>query len=205
MTTFTPRMITVFQRAVEVVWEKVSKQLTRITDEEDEDELHKDSRHVITFNDVVLEYDFAFDEHYNDNHSCSIEWDSIYVYFELRPKKGYNQDIGYIISTKKDLDGVKGQIGKQEGKTFTLCECNIRWAEKDGFCMECYALAQSRDDNCPICLDNNIAVWIELPCSHVFHKTCWKKHHLSAVRDNGGRSACPLCRGKAHCADIKEI
>ena len=99
----------------------------------------------------------------------------------------------------------KKRLSLWRGKIFTPCDCDKEWTVKDGFCEKCYTLAHIHKDDCAICMDTTLGVWIQLPCSHIFHKNCWHKHHESASHDEKYRSACPLCRSRSNACEYKEI
>jgi len=198
MTTFTPRMVTVFQRAVEVHWDEVIKRTQRMIEELNIDMLRRTSKTLSLFKGIRLEYEYNFDE---DEDEDTVEWDTVEISFRLCFHK---ENIGVFDSTEKELDKVKQSIQELEGKTFTICECNNRIAVKDGFCPQCYPYAQCHSENCPICLDNNEGIWIELPCHHILHKKCWKANFYHNFKGNE-KIPCPLCRAGTGLHDGEEL
>lgn len=72
-------------------------------------------------------------------------------------------------------------------KTFTTCRgCTDTFdLKKDGFCGICYVLARTEDDNCCICLCNELEPWVEFSCKHKTHKKC----SISLEK-------CPICRNE---------
>lgn len=73
------------------------------------------------------------------------------------------------------------------------CDNYFHNEEKDEFCNGCYAFAMKREDDCPICLTNKEAVWIETKCKHIFHENCFRQIPCDFIIDNRKRK-CPLCR-----------
>jgi hypothetical protein len=199
MTTITERMTTVFQRAIEVCWDKIQTHKTRVMDEEDVVDINRDSYHIILFDNTIFMYDFC----YNDDED-GIKWDEVRVRFILYPLNS-TMHMSYIaFSDNNGKQDAKDKIKSLEGKIFTRCECNKEWTVKDGFCEKCYTLAHIHKDDCAICMDRTLGVWIKLPCSHIFHKNCWHKHHETAQKEKC-KSACPLCRSRSHAGEYKEI
>lgn len=199
MTTITERMTIVFQRAIEVCWDKIQTHKSRVIHEEDEDDIHRDSYHIITFDGTTFEYDFCH------NGEDEIDFESVSIRFILYQSKKSRWMSYLTFNDKHGKEHAKEKIKSLEEKIFTLCECNRDWTVKDGFCEKCYTLAHIHIEDCAICIDRTLGVWIRLPCSHIFHKNCWDKHHENAPKDKEYRSACPLCRSRSNHCEYKEI
>ena len=108
-----------------------------------------------------------------------------------------NQD--NCILFKKQIDLQKLDMSKyvenmveelNHNKPFIKClVCDQLAEHKSDYCKLCSLLQTKSNDVCPICIDENrlTAVWVQLPCHHIFHYDCMKTNMKS-------RSTCPLCR-----------
>jgi len=76
-----------------------------------------------------------------------------------------------------------------QASPFVKCLVCDQLAQDSDYCKLCSLIQTQCHDVCAICLDEQRlrAVWIQLPCHHIFHYDCMKTNMKS-------RSTCPLCR-----------
>lgn len=69
-------------------------------------------------------------------------------------------------------------------RSYELCRCKRCFTVLDNACIDCFPFLQRGEENCCICLLNEVEIWVELkPCNHKIHEYCAEN-----------LEKCPLCR-----------
>ena len=110
MTTITERMTTVFQRAIEACWDKIQRHKARVIHEEDEEDIHQDSYHIIKFDGLIFEYDFR---HSGED---EIDFESVSVRFILYQSNKSRWMSCLTFNDKHGKEHAKEKIKSLEGK-----------------------------------------------------------------------------------------
>ena len=78
------------------------------------------------------------------------------------------------------------EVSLQDFKPKKLCDCGIFFTSKFQVCLRCYMYTQHQEDNCIICMENGLGIWVknnDCECKINLHYECMMKV-----------KKCPTCR-----------
>jgi hypothetical protein len=172
---FTTRLAVFFTRYLEIAKPKTMERLDEIKKMHNQDIEMMDSPLTSQWFkgfrcDIHLEWEFD-DEEEIDHETMRILVSIKYKDFQLGSR---------IVTDSDEKEWVESLV-----KTYTLCGCSKKVAEKDGWCKSCYPYVYKQGEECCICKEDE-GVWIQLDvCKHIIHLGCWEK--VEGLK-------CPLCR-----------
>jgi hypothetical protein len=182
----TERMKTIMKRWLTIQYPKCVSLLTELQVEKDEDKFcdlyHQDNMSQMIIHTIKVEIELY--KNWNHTIDDEIYWDEIELSFNI-----VFNNYSHVHVYGKSIDELFTIIDNLT--EFKSCSsCDKEPAEKDGFCSTCYPWVTTQEENCCICLENPLQVWIKLSCNHILHERCY-------VKMIGFK--CPLCR-----ADTRE-
>jgi hypothetical protein len=86
----------------------------------------------------------------------------------------------------------------EQSRPFTKCLVCDKIATPSGYCTLCSLIQTQHHEVCAICLEDqkSKAVWVQLPCFHIFHYHCMKQSMEV-------QPSCPLCRAECESSTIE--
>jgi len=184
------RFVKRFMQINEMDFKREIEKISKMTSEQNESESDKNTFKMYIFNDIRIRmyvecvWDGDKDEWDTKNPEAEITLD--YVHKDLRG--------GVILfhRHKFNIDDTDNWIDALMN-VYQVCKCGEEMALRDGFCRECYYIADTQEDVCCCCHENE-GVWIEFnDCKHKIHKYCFTNITVQREGDKSGRK-CPLCR-----------
>ena len=182
----TERMKTVMKRWIDLSYFKCACLLAELEEKEDEEHCNElmdqdnldqiifyeegSSKLILKINLICKSDDFDFEEL-----ALRVE-----LHCSVLGKQRKSIDLGI----EQHIEQIYQKIDKLTEVNYCK-DCEFFLAEKDDLCRFCYPWVTTGQENCCICLENPLKVWIKLPCGHELHKNCF---------DKMDKKKCPLCR-----------
>lgn len=126
-----------------------------------------------------LEFGRSFDEKGEEDEPIGFN-------YEIRQYFTFITFFDFSVKFEEDImDILDEQIKKFKPLRFCDCKSKI-FNDKFDLCESCYINICENEDNCPICLEHGLAIWVKNTvclCKHYYHKNCFSKV-----------KKCPTCR-----------